>query len=533
VAEDNEVKPLPRRTPGATGSPRPPARVGPPVLPESLRQRVLSAIADAQERDAAADRAAAPQRDAAADRAAAPQRDAAADRAAAPQRGTAADRAAAPQRDAAADRAAAPQRGTAADRAAAPERGRAADRAAAKPPLVPPPRWTPDAGGRPRPSAWDEHDDRPARPPRLPAEALTEPIQRIPRPSGNGTVSPDAVKITAQPVAPQREARRAVDSRNGTAATAAVPMPAEEVARHRSRRSRQPSGRRYRAAGAIVATIACVTAASLTLALSGHAPHGGHRARAPAPPIGAVARNLAAAWVARQVSRTDVVSCDPVMCQALRSRGVPASDLDELGPKTASPLGSEVLVATAAVRAQFGSVLSSVYAPAVMASFGSGQARINIREIAPHGAAAYWSALHHDQASRKTSGAELLNNTRITASAVARDQLASGQVDPRLLNAIAVMAARQSIFLVAFRGFAPGAAALLPLRFVDVAEAGSAPQSIGRPATAGFVQSMVGFLRVQRAPFRPLVMRMVALGGGQVVLRVGFAAPSPLELLGP
>jgi hypothetical protein len=41
----------------------------------------------------------------------------------------------------------------------------------------------------------------------------------------------------------------------------------------------------------------------------------------------AATSNRAAAWVAAQVSRSAMVSCDPVMCQALRAHGFPASAL--------------------------------------------------------------------------------------------------------------------------------------------------------------------------------------------------------------
>lgn len=52
---------------------------------------------------------------------------------------------------------------------------------------------------------------------------------------------------------------------------------------------------------------------------------------------------------------------------------------------TADPLGSDVVVASLAVRNEFGTRLQSVYAPVVIASFGTGAGRIDIRAIAPDG----------------------------------------------------------------------------------------------------------------------------------------------------
>jgi len=53
MADDSGATPLPRRVPGATVSPRPPVRVERLVIPEDLRQRVLTAIADELQRDEA------------------------------------------------------------------------------------------------------------------------------------------------------------------------------------------------------------------------------------------------------------------------------------------------------------------------------------------------------------------------------------------------------------------------------------------------------------------------------------------------
>ena len=77
----------------------------------------------------------------------------------------------------------------------------------------------------------------------------------------------------------------------------------------------------------------------------------------------AAARQQAAAWVATQVSRSSIVACDPVMCSALQAQGVPAAGLLLLGPSSDGPLGSAVVVVTAALRSQFGVRLATVYAP--------------------------------------------------------------------------------------------------------------------------------------------------------------------------
>ncbi len=53
MIDDSGAPPLPRRVPGASGSPRPPVAVERTPIPEDLRQRVLAAIAVEVERDKA------------------------------------------------------------------------------------------------------------------------------------------------------------------------------------------------------------------------------------------------------------------------------------------------------------------------------------------------------------------------------------------------------------------------------------------------------------------------------------------------
>jgi hypothetical protein len=280
----------------------------------------------------------------------------------------------------------------------------------------------------------------------------------------------------------------------------------------------------------LVAVIALVAAAVIVLLLSGRSgAAGNHQGGQGAPGAGAGERNLAAAWVAGQVSRAAVVACDPVMCRALTAHGVPSRVLYPLGPGTTSPLHAGIIVATAQVRARFGALLSRGYAPAVLASFGSGPQLIEIRQIAPRGAAAYRAMLGADLMRRKTSGAELLHSNRIAMTPVARRELSAGRVDSRLMIAIAHMASVRRLHIINFGSVAPGADPDLPLRFADLSVTGRAHRHFGW--SAGYVRSMVSFLHAQRFPYRPTHVATVYLAGGVEALRIEFPAPSPLSLL--
>ena len=280
----------------------------------------------------------------------------------------------------------------------------------------------------------------------------------------------------------------------------------------------------------VILAVVLLSAGSLALLLARHAGRvtavNGYRARVSAE---VAIRGRAAAWVAGQVSRASIVSCDRVMCRALEAHGVPAGSLLELRPGQADRLRSGVIVATAVVRHMMGSRLVTADAPGVIASFGAGSMRISIRQIAPRGAAAYSSSLRADMRARQAAGAQLLDNQQVRVSATAGRQLAGGQVDPRLLAIIASLAARQPVSIVAFGDLAPGASPGIPVRSADLA----APGGMAGPNRAGQVRQMAAFLHAQRDPYLAAHIQTVRLAGGRNILRIEFAAPSPLGLLGP
>jgi hypothetical protein len=240
----------------------------------------------------------------------------------------------------------------------------------------------------------------------------------------------------------------------------------------------------------------------------------------------AAARAAAAAWMARQVAPAAVVACDPQMCAVLQSRGIAAARLLVLGAGNPGPLSSDVIVSTAAVREEFGSRLTSVYAPVALATFGSGSARVAVRVVAADGAAGYLRSSHADVTARRAVGALLLRNRHVRVWPAGRRELAAGQVDTRLLSAIGALATPYHITIAGFGAPAAGASPGVPLRSADIS-----PAPAGRGREAG-LSSVKRFLLAQRTPFRPADVTTVRLASGQTVLHVEFTAPSPLGLLG-
>ena len=341
-----------------------------------------------------------------------------------------------------------------------------------------------------------------------PAAAEAEHPEDLDSVAGPATGPKRAMKPTASPEQAEKPGERKVAATVLTAPDqVAQPKPSERTGL-----------RRYRVPAAIAAAVALLAAGSLIVAQSLHTST--HKSLTSAQ-ISAAVRNQAAAWVAQQIDTTAIVSCDPMMCRALTARGVPARDLHELEPSAATPLGSQVVVATAAIRNQFGSRLNSVYAPAVIASFGSGKARIDVRMIAPDGAAAFWSQFRADQRERKTNGTALLTTGSMTTSTPAREQLTAGQVDSRLIVLLSFLAPAFRLDVVAFGDSRRSATAGMPLRSLTLT---------GGKAN---LRSILVYVRThETAPYIPEYTQMTQRDGRPELL-IEFSAPSPLGVFSP
>ena len=284
------------------------------------------------------------------------------------------------------------------------------------------------------------------------------------------------------------------------------------------------STRRWRV---VALVLAAAVLALVGLQVSGALNNGGASAHPAAPASGggtsslsaaAAARDQAAAWVAQQVSSADIVACDPAVCSELQSHGLPAGRLLPLQPG-ASPFGADVIVASPSVRSEFGSQLTEEYAPGLIASFGSGAARVDVRAIASLGGAAYRAAEPADLAARKAAGAQLLHNPRFHATALAASQMTAGQVDSRLLVTLASLVSQRSVSVASFGDTGPGAPVLY--RQVTLHSAGGEVSDL----TADLDQ-----VQTQRNPYLP-ASAIIVHPGAQAQLRIEFGAPSLPGLL--
>jgi hypothetical protein len=180
----------------------------------------------------------------------------------------------------------------------------------------------------------------------------------------------------------------------------------------------------------------------------------------------------------------------------------------------------EVVVATPALQSQFGPRLSTVYAPLVLASFGTGAEQIAVRYVVPGGTAAFEQSLTSARQARVEAGRQLLTNKNVQASAQARQALLAGNVDPRLLVTLGLLAHEMPLNLLVFDDSSPGASPEVPLRGAQIGATASASLS-----------AMLAFL-AQQTTYQPSQYHESRTGSGQVVT-VQYDAPGPLGLSGP
>jgi hypothetical protein len=343
-----------------------------------------------------------------------------------------------------------------------------------------------------------------------PVSAEAEP-EWAPQPdsvaSPNGAVNRGNIVKPDDAVSPDSTAQPA-----GQRLAAAARADVLEHPRRTVRQTPPPRKRHGRTVALVAAAAVVVAAGPIAILLSRHS-------AAPPDGSGSGLRNEAAAWISRQINPKDVVSCDVTMCQTLEGYGVSTGDLLVMNAGQRDLLKSSVVVSTAAIRQLFGSRLDSVYAPVVLASFGSGNARIEVRIIAQRGPAAYLSLLRTDLQQRKNAGAQLAAYQRMILTPKARSQMVTGQVDSRLLLMFATLLGPPgTINVLAFGHADPGASPEVPLRSVYLAETGAAAN----------VRSVLALLRAEGPhPAHADSTRY----DGQPALYIEYAAPPALGLI--
>jgi len=229
----------------------------------------------------------------------------------------------------------------------------------------------------------------------------------------------------------------------------------------------------------------------------------------------------AAIWVAGHVGHGLVIGCDPATCAAILAAGYPTGGQVVLRRGASLPGPGAVIVATPAVRSLYGLQLASG-APAVIAAFGSGAGAVQVRVAVAGGPQAYSQAASRALSARRRAGHKLLQQPNLHVRAVAKKDIGSGLVDPRLTAVLRRLAARYPVFVVRFGDAGPLAGRTVPFRMVEIAV--PAPQAGIQMASE--LAGMKKLLRKLPAPDRPELMPMRKVHGKRV-LDLTFLAPSP------
>ena len=295
-------------------------------------------------------------------------------------------------------------------------------------------------------------------------------------------------------------------------------------------------GKRY--SGRIAAVVAVVVviaggAAALAVTVHSHA-LGSPRhvsARAKLTPAQAAAQAAAAAaaqangkaaarWIATQATQGLVIGCDPATCAAILASGYPTGGQVVLEPGVRLPGPGSLIVATAAVRAQYGAQLGNL-APAVIAGFGTGAQAVQVKVVVPGGLQGYSQIESSALAARRHAGQKLLRDRAVHARGAIRTDIGTGLVDPRLITALRRLATHYGVDIVHL-GDAGPQIATTPFRMAEVTVLSGRTGPRARSELGG----MEKLLKKEPGGHRA-ELRQKRLAGGTAVLEIEFLAPSP------
>jgi hypothetical protein len=249
-----------------------------------------------------------------------------------------------------------------------------------------------------------------------------------------------------------------------------------------------------------------------------------------APTVGAptAAETTAATWIVAAVGPSKVVACDVSVCALLQERGFPSSSLVTVRLGLSDIEQADAVVLTPVLRAQLGSSVNAIISTEPLAVFGTGADRVEVAAVALAGPSTYAQNLTADRASRRSAGAALLGNTRLTVTGPARAMLADGLVDARICALLALLAGSHSIVVAGFTPIPPGAGPDVPSAGVLIESVDG--QSTAGPSGAANRQLLLTLIAAQEDPYLPLSAAPGALNGTSG-LAIVYAQPGPLGLL--
>lgn len=292
----------------------------------------------------------------------------------------------------------------------------------------------------------------------------------------------------------------------------------------RRRVLRLPDGVRIGAVRwSVLAAVVIVLAAVVAVPIAASGSHPAAAPKPPKPPAPTAAQQrttaneeAASSWVQAQVDPGAQLGCDPSMCGYLTAAGVPAASQVVFNRGAGVPGSAAFVLSTPALRSQSGDSLASS-APEIVASFGSGQERVDVLIAASGTAAAFQQAARQAQNASARLGRSLARNRRLKEGPNTRHELTTGMVDQRLLVVLKKLLAARSVSLAGFGDPDPGASWSAPLRSMTI---DGLVRHVGKRRVS-YVAADLRLVHGLQPPYTATVQQITrARGGASLVIQV-------------
>lgn len=233
-------------------------------------------------------------------------------------------------------------------------------------------------------------------------------------------------------------------------------------------------------------------------------------------------------WVARNLPADARIVADATVLADLTRAGLPAWDLVDSAVVDTQPTTGvtswrvyDYVVSTPRLRTALtvgGQVRAALTSSVVVASFGSGPARVEVRELAAEGVPAAAALTQQAEDASAEAGRQLLTSPNVRLSPDAAQQAASGMVDGRLLSVLVGLGSQFSLTVGSFTDPDPGGLYENRLRQVSLIVVDGALVA-GRSTQ---VAAVTNWLAAQQGEFRPSA---VAVHGNQLLIRFRVLGP--------
>lgn len=245
----------------------------------------------------------------------------------------------------------------------------------------------------------------------------------------------------------------------------------------------------------------------------------------------------AEAWIDGNVARDNRIIVDDALWVDLYKDGFPRSNVvwyykldTDPAVRALAPRGwrdYDYIVSTNSVRTApnvSGPARTAVANSTVVATFGTGASRVEVRKINSDGSAQAAKDAAKEKTDRAQAGGQLAKNRGLALSAQARGLLQAGDVDPRLQVTLATIAAQHRLSIADFPAAAGQQNTGEPRRTVSIAAIDGRSLTGAKAA----VQEVRAFFTGQPALYKP-----ASITSTSDQLRITYPWPTPTGLLNP